>query len=240
MKISVVVPAYNEEKLIGKCLRSILNQTIDRKEYEIIFIDNNSSDSTSQIAKSLGIKPILYTEKKGAIWAKQYGAKKAKGDIIVITDADAVFENSWLESIVKIFDDKKLMIVGGTVMPTSSNPLIMGIFKLSDYFSIVFQKIGVPFIWGTNMAVRRTAFEKVGGFNTNLKTGDDWELVLRIQKEYGVRSAKYTNRLKVKASPRKQDTLKNFIPYVGIAVINFFSIFVFRKSYTFGKYKEVR
>lgn len=240
MKLSIVIPAYNEEKLIGKCIESILNQSIDRKEYEVLLIDNNSTDNTSEIVSKMGVKPISYTEKKGAIWAKQFGAKRAKGEIIVVSDADAIFEKNWLENILKVFENKKLMLVGGTVLPTGNSKIVMGIFKLSEYFSLVFQKIGVPFIWGTNMAVRKSAFEKVGGFNTSLKTGDDWEFVLRIQKEFGIRSARYTNKLKVKASPRKQDTVQEFVPYLGIAIMNFVSLFLFRKSYTFGKYKTIR
>jgi glycosyltransferase involved in cell wall biosynthesis len=240
MKLSVVIPAYNEEKLIEKCLSSILDQTLDRKDYEIIVIDNNSTDETSEIVKRLGITPILYTDKKGAIWAKQFGANLAKGEIIVITDEDAIAEKMWLESIVKIFENKKLMCVGGTVLATGNNRLAVNILKFFDYFAQGCQVVGIPFIWGTNMAVRKSAFEKVGGFNTNLRTGDDWEFVLRIQKEFGIRSAMYTNKLKVKASPRKQNSMAKLLPYVAIGFINFFSIFIFRKSYTFGSHINVR
>ncbi len=240
MKLSVVVPAYNEEKLIGNCLRSILNQTIDHKEYEIIFVDNNSTDNTSRIAKNLGVTPVMYKDKKSAIWAKQFGAKRAKGEIIVITDADAIVSKDWLENILRLFEDKKLMCVGGTVLATGNNKFSIGVLKFFDYFARGFQVVGVPFIWGTNMAVRRSAFAKIGGFNTNLRTSDDWEFVMRIQKEFGLRSALYTNKLKVKASPRKQDNMGQLLPYVAIGIINFLSIFVLRKSYTFGKQTVVR
>lgn len=240
MKLSVVIPAYNEEKLIAKCLKSILNQTVDRKDYEVLVIDNNSTDDTPEIVKKLGLNTIVYKERRGAIWAKQFGANKAKGDIIVITDADSIADKDWLENIVNLFSNKKLMCVGGTVLATGSNKFSIILFKISDYLSQAFQIIGIPFIWGTNMAVRREAFHKVGGFNTSLETGDDWEFVLRIQKEFGIKSVLYTNKLKVKASPRKQDTIRSLAPYAGIAIINFFSIFVFRKSYTFGKHSVIR
>lgn len=240
MKLSVVIPFYNEEKLIEKCLKSVLNQTIDHKDYEIILVDNNSTDKTSEIAKKMGVTPILYKDKKGAIWAKQYGAKKARGEILVITDADAIVEKNWLESIIKIFENKKLMCIGGTVLATGNNKMSINTLKFFDFFAQGCQIVGIPFIWGTNMAVRKSAFDKVGGFNTKLKTGDDWEFVLRIQKEFGIRSVLYTNKLKVSASPRKQNSLSQLIPYVSIGVINFFSIFILRKSYTFGKPKEVR
>lgn len=240
MKLSVVIPFYNEEKLIEKCLHSILNQTIDKKDYEIILVDNNSTDRTSEIARKMGVIPVSYKDRKGAIWAKQFGAKRAKGEIIVVTDADAIVEKTWLENILKIFEDKKLMCIGGTVLATGNNKMSINILKFFDFFAQICQIVGIPFIWGTNMAVRKSAFEKVGGFNTRLKTGDDWEFVLRIQKEYGIRSALYTNKLKVKASPRKQNSLKQLIPYVSIGIINFFSIFVLRKSYTFGRHKAVR
>lgn len=240
MKLSVVLPAYNEEKLIGACLESIVNQTIPRDEYEIIVVDNNSTDRTAEIAKSKGANVISYTDKKGAIWAKQYAAEQASCEIIVVTDADTIVEKDWLENISLIMENPKLQCIGGTVLATDSNFLAKYILILFDYYALASQLVGIPFIWGSNMAFRKKAYEKIGGFNTRLKTGDDWEFTMRIQKEYGIRSAIYTNKLKVKTSPRKQERLDSLIPYVGIGIINFFTIFIMRKSITFGTNPVVR
>lgn len=240
MKISVVIPAYNEEKLIGKCLDAINRQTLSKKDYELIVVDNNSTDKTAAIAKKKGARVVSYTKKKGAIWAKQFAITQAKADIIAVTDADAIPDREWLENILMLMENKKVMCVGGTVHATGKNRFAIGLLVFFDGFARMNQYVGIPFIWGSNMAFRRKAFKAVGGFNTRLKTSDDWEFTMRIQKKYGLRSAVYTNKLKVKASPRKQEKLDALIPYVAIGFLNFITIFIMRKSVTFGSHKAIR
>lgn len=232
--------AYNEEKLIGRCLDSLISQTFPKENYEIIVVDNNSKDKTSEIVKEKGLRAVFYDKKQGAVWAKNYAASLAKGEIIVITDADTIVPKDWLEKIDEIMEDSRLHAVGGRVESLDEKPISIFIMNLSDYLGNFFQLFGISLIWGSNMAVRKSSFEKVGGINTNLKTGDDWEFVVRIQKKFGIRSTLYTSKLRVKSSPRKQDSLKAFLPYLYIAIVNFISVFILRRSYTVGKHVIVR
>src|SRR4030043_1595511 len=86
-KFSFIIPAFNEEKLIGECVESIKNQT--EKADEIIVVDNNSLDLTSKIAKRLGCR-VVKEEKQGISEARNRGAYLASGDVLCFVDADGV------------------------------------------------------------------------------------------------------------------------------------------------------
>lgn len=240
MKISVVIAAFNEEKLIGKCLKAVKNQTFPKENYEIIVIDNNSTDKTADISRQLGATVISYTKKQGGVAAKQFGAQKAKGEIIAITDADSIPDTNWLETIDKILKNKTLMCVGGAVFSAEDSLLMNFSLVIYDFIARINQLFGISVVWGPNMAVRKDAFMQVGGFNTALKTSDDWEFTLRIQKKFGIRSTLYTSALRVRTSPRKLKKMSTIIPYSLIGIVNYISIFILRKSKTFGNPSTVR
>jgi glycosyltransferase involved in cell wall biosynthesis len=91
--ISVIIPAFNEEKFLGNCLFSLKNQ--DFNDFEIIVVDNNSRDKTSKIAKKFGVK-LVSEKNQGAALARNRGAKEAKGEILAFTDADTILPKNWL------------------------------------------------------------------------------------------------------------------------------------------------
>lgn len=103
MKLSVIIPVYNEEKVIADCLESLGNQTYD--DFEIIIVDDGSTDSTLQILKN--IKEIykdliiLKQKHKGPAMARNKGSKEAHGKILVFVDADMTFEKDFLEKLTK-------------------------------------------------------------------------------------------------------------------------------------------
>jgi glycosyltransferase involved in cell wall biosynthesis len=240
MRISVVIAAYNEEKLIDKCLHAVKNQTFPRKDYEILVIDNNSIDKTAELAKKLGARVLSYREKQGFSVAKQYGAEQARGEIVVFTDADSIPDIIWLESIDKLMQDKKLVCVGGPILSSENSLMARFLFYIYDLFVRLNQFFGILLVWGPNYAVRKKEFKQIGGINTRLRTSDDWELTLRIQKNFGIRSVLYSKSVVVRTSPRKQKSLRRFIPYLAVGTINYIFIFILRKSKTFGKPANIR
>jgi len=128
--ISVVIPAYNEEKYIGDCLNSLKNQDFDG-EYEIIVVDNNSTDNTRIIAEKSGVR-VLFEPQRGVCAARQKGAKAAEGEIIVSTDADCVFAKNWLNNIYRALnEDKKIVAITG---PIEYSPPPNGAFGMPDYY----------------------------------------------------------------------------------------------------------
>lgn len=98
LKVSVIIPAYNEEKVIGECIKSLLEQTYPEKE--IIFIDDGSTDKTVEIIKSYPVK-LLQQNHRGPGAARNLGAKEAKGKILVFVDADMTFDKKFLFELVK-------------------------------------------------------------------------------------------------------------------------------------------
>lgn len=186
--VSVVVPAYNEQDYLPACLESIRRQDYAGR-YEVIVVDNASTDATAQIARDWGAK-VVYEGKRSPACARQKGAEVASGEIIAFIDADTQAPPHWLSSIVSRFMRSPEVVAmsgpyaycdAGSFTRISSyigNILSMVIDQL---FRKVFGKGSA--IWGCNFAVRRAAFWQVGGFDTNIKFyGEEYELSLRLRK----------------------------------------------------------
>jgi glycosyltransferase involved in cell wall biosynthesis len=111
--ISIIIPAYNEEKLIGLCLSSLQNQNFNKRYYEIIVINNASTDNTAQIVQNFEVR-LIDEPKKGVTFAIKRGFMEAKGKIIAITEADTLVPPDWLSKIYKAFQknsDVKLTLI---------------------------------------------------------------------------------------------------------------------------------
>ncbi len=109
MKLSIILPVYNNEKTIEDCLNSIFNQNFSKNDFEVLFIDGGSSDKTISIAKKYPVK-IIKNPKRNEEAARILGIKKAKGEIIGFIDADNILVgNDWFEKMLKPFEDKKII-----------------------------------------------------------------------------------------------------------------------------------
>jgi len=98
--ISAIIPAYNEENFIKDCLESLLNQDLDKNFYEIIVVNNASTDKTAEIVKKYPVK-LYYQPKRSVVIARQTGVDKSKGKIIVSADADTTYPRHFLSEIKK-------------------------------------------------------------------------------------------------------------------------------------------
>ena len=179
--ITVVIPAYNEEDFIKITLSSIADQTY--KNFELIVVDNNSTDKTGEIAKSFGAR-VIVEKKKGVAWARQAGFAAANGTIIITTDADTVVPTDWVEKMMQGFSDEKIVGFGG-LNRLYSGPV--GSRAATRYLATAFWLIDriASNGWnllGSNFGVRKSAFEKIGGFNTDLTLGEDVDLSQRLKK----------------------------------------------------------
>lgn len=112
MKISIVICAYNEEKYIAKCLQSVTGQM--EKPYEIIVVDNNSTDNTPQIAHKFGVT-VLHEKIQGITAARNAGFEKARGNIIARCDADTIVPANWTEQIRTNFQTRQIDGLSGPV-----------------------------------------------------------------------------------------------------------------------------
>ena len=181
MKISVVIPAYNEESFLPIVLASLRKQTFSHP-FEIIVVDNNSTDNTANIAKKYGAR-VVFERKRGYAHACNAGFASAKGEIIARADADYLQPKDWLEKIDKAFEkDTDLIALGGPTYPLESkfweNLVYYPTIVLWMY---TLKLLGRGFLF-PNMAVRTSVYKKCGGFNTDLAFGEDVDICLRLKK----------------------------------------------------------
>lgn len=181
MKISVVIPAYNEELFLPHLLTSLQKQTCN-VPFEIIVVDNNSTDKTVDLAKKYGAK-VMHEKHQGYAYACNKGFFSATGDIIARADADYVVPKEWLSYIHEAFEkDKKLTAIGGPLYPLESawwENLIY--YPGIVMWMYVLKFLGRGFLF-PNIAVRRKDFLAVNGFNTSLSFGEDTDMCLRLKK----------------------------------------------------------
>lgn len=114
--VSVIVPAYNSEKTIGKCIDSLLAQNYPKNKYEIIIVDNNSSDLTVDIIKKYPVKIIYEKKYQSAYAARNAGIKVAQGSIIAFTDSDCAADKNWIRQGITAFSDKNVIGAGGKIL----------------------------------------------------------------------------------------------------------------------------
>ncbi len=220
LKISVVIPAYNEEKRISRCLSALEEQDFPREEYEIIVVDNNSTDNSYKIAQAFeGVKVIQELERQGVGAAREAGWKIAQGEIIMSTDADCEPPKNWMKKVYKAFEkDQELvgMSAGYTFYDRS---------YLFNILVVVMEIILVTTTWllsrgvfgftGNNMAARRSTYLKTPGFDTTRKFGEDMDIASKLQK-HGKIHWFFAPGYRIKTSSRRYrlgpDTL-HLVPY---------------------------
>lgn len=199
MKLSIIVPAYNEEATIAKTLEGLTTQTY--KDLEVIVIDNNSKDKTSEIAKKY-IKNVYLETNQGYIHAVLRGAKEATGDIITFCDADTAYPKNWAEKAMKHFKNEKVVVVYGTC-DTHDASKIRNFFNLIGYTAFLYISIlfGLHNTSGFNFLMRKKAYEKAGGYDPKFKKmSPDIELGKRLSK---LGKVKFVPTLKVSSSVRR-------------------------------------
>lgn len=134
--ISVIIPAYNEEKYLPDCLEALRHQDFPLP-YEIIVVDNKSTDKTPEIARKFGAK-VINESQKGLLVSRDKGIRNAKGEIIAITDADTLVPKNWLLEIYREFkNDKNLVFLSGPYT-TYDGPLWNKIWVKNVFFLINF------------------------------------------------------------------------------------------------------
>ncbi|MGA8833891.1 MAG: mycofactocin biosynthesis glycosyltransferase MftF [Desulfomonilaceae bacterium] len=190
--VSIVIPVYNRADDIRSCLESLLALDYPTSQFEIIVVDDKSSDKTANVVKSYGVKLIVQPKNLGQSAARNEGVLASKGEIIAFIDSDCIAGPCWLSELVPYFEDPRNALVGGYVdsyyretwldrYEEANSPLnmgqkfIMGFGSQSDFY--------VP---TCNMLVRRDAYLKVGGLDETMRVGEDVDFCWRL-KENGFR-----------------------------------------------------
>jgi glycosyltransferase involved in cell wall biosynthesis len=211
MKVSVVIPSYNEEKVIGRCLNALTNQTV--KADEIIVVDNNCHDQTVKIAQKFPVRIIKET-KQGISYARNAGFNAAKHEIIGRIDADTTVFPNWVEELKKGFTNEQTVAVTG---PYRFRGLLMP--SLNERFNS-FLFINIPRLihkhyltYGSNMGLRRSAWKKVRSqvIMDNRQVHEDWDLAIWLAK---IGKIEFLKELRVEVSPRRPLNFPSNIEYL--------------------------
>ena len=183
MKISVVIPAHNEEKHITHCLDSLNNQT--RSPDEIIVVSNSSTDQTEEIVKNYPKVTLISLNVKGIIPARNKGFDLAKGDIVARCDADTILPRDWIEKIEMAFSNDKSAVA-------LSMPVLVNDIKFGDKFLFLFYLymliprliMGHYPVVGPSMAVKKEAWDKIESelCTDAVKVHEDIDISFHIKK----------------------------------------------------------
>ncbi len=184
--VSVVICTYNRRELLRECLVSLFDQTYPKDDYEIVVVDDGSTDGTDALLQEMSAKPgpilrYFRHENRGSATARNLGIRDAQGQIIASIDDDCVAVETWIESAVPHFADDCIVGVQGRTLP--AEPVRLQFFP--PRFSYTLEVTDSVWTHPTcNMFYRKQAILDVGGFNEQFEmTGaEDVDLALRVER----------------------------------------------------------
>jgi len=199
MRFSIIVPVYNTSAFLADCIAALKQQDYDRGEYEILMVDNNSTDASAAIlAEASGIR-VLSEPKQGSYAARNRGLLAATGDIIAFTDSDCLPDTGWLQAIERRFADPRIQVVLGSRRPrrdTGSVRMLCDYEDTKAKLTIGVSDACAHYAYTNNMAVRRSTVETYGPFVEQLR-GSDVVLMRSIVDGEGVGAAAYEPQMRV-------------------------------------------
>ncbi len=203
LTLSIVIPVFNEEVHLKACLDSIAAQTIAPDE--VIVVDNNSTDSTVEIAKNYPFVIVISEKKQGVLHVRNRGFDAVKNDIIARIDADNVLVSTWVRRVKELFSEDDVSAVTGPMyfydMPLKEDNYLAehiiksGLYKFDKNF---------PFLAGNNMAIRNKVWAEVKGKTCKIKTiHEDIDLAIHLHLQD--KKIVYDSRLRAGTSARRFD-----------------------------------
>lgn len=248
MKISIVIPAHNEEKYLGNCLESVIKEIKHFRvtglahqtnfDSEIIVVNNASTDQTKKVAKNYPGVVVVDEPEKGLTKARQAGLEQTSGDLIANIDADTMLPSGWLEKVFKEF---------------SAHPHTVSLSGPFRYYDLEgFKKFVAETIWkisappayfftgymilGANFVARKKALLEIGGFDKNIHFyGEDTDLARRLSK---LGKVKFSLDFFIYGSGRRLAG-NGFLKTELLYGMNFLWEVLFKKPFT-KTYKDIR
>lgn len=205
MKVSIVIPVYNEAQRLEACLQSIARQSV--MPLEVIVVDNNSTDGSRSVAQLYPFVTLLREPRQGVVHARNRGFNAARGAIIGRIDADTILPSSWVAQVQQLFRrNASTAAVSG-----APHYYDFALSQLADRIDYRLRgrlalKLGnTNFLWGANMAIRRSAWNLVKGSLCNRSDmHEDFDLAIHLQRS-GLEVA-YDSQLIAGVSSRRIDT----------------------------------
>jgi len=234
VKASIVIPALNEANYIVPTLIAARSQVF-AEPYEIIVVDNGSTDGTGDIARRFPDVQVILEERRGLLWAREAGRLAAHGEIIVQLDADSMPPYDWLARGIPYFADPNVVCVSGPYFYYDGRTS----FRIAAYAYHMIVMWGIHALLtlfkqgaigqGGNMFIRRSALEKIGGYNTDITFyGEDVDTARRLSK---IGKVIFSRRVPNNSSARRFNDMGVF-NLVYIYSMNFFWMYFFKRPYT--------
>lgn len=245
MKLSIVIPAYNEENYIGRCLESIAIEKVrDNFDVEIIVVNNASVDRTGEVARSFPFARVVDEPRKGLVRARQTGYEASTGDLVANVDADTLMPEGWINRVFEEFStDPNLVALSGPYvyydLSFFTNWLVLFWYrmgKIIGFFNTLITRRSETMLQGGNFVLRRSALEQVDGFDLNFDFYGEDSAIARKMSSQG--KVKFTFHLPMYTSGRRL-RVEGVLTMAWKYGINFLWTIVFGKPYT-KKYKDIR
>ena len=181
--VSIIVPTFNRKTELEQCVKSLLNLTY--KDYEIIIVDDGSSDGTEELIRGLDANIVYIRQKNaGPAVARNTGIQHMKGEFAVFTDSDCIVDKKWLEELMVLFANDDVGMVGGVTIENKKTRILNNIVeKVSN---------NPEYLPTNNIAFRYELLKDINGFNTSFyfPAGEDVDICFRLRKiGYGIKVA---------------------------------------------------
>jgi len=174
-KLSVVIPFYNVERYIERCIQGVLSQSLAADDFEIIMVDNNSTDQSIEAVSKYPQIRLLHESKQGSYAARNCGILASHGEVVVFTDPDCVPRHDWLEKVVQHLESPGVEILIGSRHIAVRDRYLSMLFdyeNTKDAFVFASEQPEIYYGHTNNMAIRRSLFESHGFFNEVYRGAD--------------------------------------------------------------------
>jgi GT2 family glycosyltransferase len=209
--VSVVVCTHNRAEKLRACLAGLADQSLEPHEYEIVVVDDASSDATTAAVSEFPVRTVRNRSNLGPAASRNVGVRLARSPIVAFTDDDCVPDKNWLTELLAVFDDPEVLGVGGRIVPLRTDGLLLRYYELNNPLahntneaaatgtilerfwaylrgsfrlnSIAEDDDQLITLTGANMSVRRAALDLVGGFDDRFNSvgAEDTDLSLRLR-----------------------------------------------------------
>jgi len=177
--ISVIIPVYNDSGNLLNCLEALSKQTLDESMYEIVVVDNGSSDEINEVVQGFPKINFYHEYKEGSYAARNKGILNSKGDILAFTDSDCIPNDNWLEKgLSALVNNDSLGLIGGRInyfARDENNMTTAELWEILNQYDQAECVNNMRFALTANLFTRRSVMDEVGLFNSDLKSAGDYE-----------------------------------------------------------------
>ena len=198
--LSVVVPFYNAERTIAQCIDGLLSQDFPAERYEVLMVDNNSTDASTEIVRAYPRIRLAHEPRQGAYAARNRGVSQAKGEVLAFTDPDCVPSGDWLREISRAMCEPRVGIVLGSSLPARDSAavsMLAAYENAKNEFIFGSGQKALYYGWTRNMAVRKGLFDEIGPFVERAR-GSDVILVRRCVDRYSCDLVRYSPAVQIR------------------------------------------